>query len=64
MSYSVTSPCWACLRRKREDNLKGCTDVDQIQEAVNKIHLAGSDNGHLGAGSIVLACHRQNEEMV
>ena len=53
MSYSLSTPCFNC--EKQEE----CTDADNIQEAINKIHENCSDEGgHLGAGEVVLMCTR------
>ena len=58
MSYSLTAPCWHCIKRVSEKNPEGCTDYDQIQEAVNKIHST-TDGHHQGSGTILLGCERQ-----
>ena len=54
MSYSVSSPCWACAKRET------CTDEKRIQEGVNRIHETSFEDGHQGSGIIVLACQQQH----
>ena len=53
MSYSVNSTCWNC--KKKED----CTDLAKVQDAATEIHKNNlGDGGHLGSGSIEIACFR------
>lgn len=60
MSYSVSSPCYNCKKNQNVRTPEGkCSDMQEVQEAVNKIHSKTFDQGHQGAGSITLMCCRQ-----
>lgn len=54
MSYSQVTPCWNCHNKEK------CTDHVKLNSAVNEIHkdCLSSEGGHMGAGSIILQCHR------
>lgn len=52
MTYSLINPCSNC-------NKKDCKDAEKIQKAILEIHNS-NDGTHLGSGSIVLSCCRQD----
>ena len=54
MSYSQVTPCWNCAKKEK------CTDHVKLSAAVADIHTdcISSEQGHMGAGSIILVCHR------
>ncbi len=54
MSYGFESPCFNC------EKLDKCTDHVKVVKAINDIHTEhlSSEQGHMGAGSIILFCHR------
>lgn len=57
MSYSVTTPCFDCNKKK------SCTDGIVVTGAVQGIiHAMPFGTGHLGSGTVTLAC--QNHEPV
>lgn len=51
MSYSLNDNCYSCERRK-----EGCTDVEKIREAVNKIHQDPEHSKKGGSGMILVSC--------
>jgi hypothetical protein len=56
MSYSVTTPCRDCTKKK------GCTDGIVIAGAVQGIiHQMPFGVSHLGSGSITLNCSNKTE---
>lgn len=58
MSYGFNHPCDApapCLKREK------CTDRASIYGAICGIHQMPSGTGHLGAGTITLACCNKQE---
>lgn len=61
MSYSVNTPCGTCTQKKK------CTDGVIVTGAVQGIiHQMpyGVGHGHLGSGSVTLACHNHVPEAV
>lgn len=54
MSYGTSFPCYNCKKKDK------CTDHVKVQNAVNSIHeeCISSESGHMGAGTIILQCHR------
>lgn len=50
MSYSLNTPCHNCQKRST------CADHDHIRGAIDGIHMAGSQRGHLGSGKVDLTC--------
>lgn len=53
MSYSFIDPCFPCVKKNK------CTDRNVISGAISAIHQMPCGVGHLGAGSITLACHNR-----
>ena len=61
MSYSVNIPCWNCKKHKVIPETEGkCTDEQELQEAVKKIHGRTYIEGHQGAGVITMMCCKQD----
>lgn len=57
MSYSVDTPCGTCTKKKE------CTDGTVITGAVQGIiHQMPFGVGHLGSGSVTLACYNKTED--
>ena len=56
MSYSFYTKCNGCVKKDK------CVDRFMIQEAINCIHILGTDKGHLGGGSIELNCQNIEEQ--
>jgi len=51
MSYSLNNLCWKC------ENEDKCTDRQDIENTINNIiHQKSYEEGHMGAGSIILHC--------
>ena len=57
MSYSQSNLCWKCTKKDK------CTDRHFVDGAIAGIHSVWpAEKGHLGAGTITLACQNLEEE--
>ena len=54
MSYGLTNPCWNCTKKDK------CTDHVKILQGIQNIHdeCISEESGHMGAGEIIILCHR------
>lgn len=51
MSYMFEELCYDCYRKQ-----EGCTDSDDIRNAIQTIHSKTNEQGHKGSGTIKLEC--------
>lgn len=57
MSYYLNVPCYNCKKCQTTSETEGkCKDAEKLSKAVVGIHGATFEQGHQGAGIIVLSC--------